>query len=96
MSFTEPLGAPNGGDSYSASHNVPDLPAPPAYDDDVVDEEKLDNYDADQAVDLGEDDDDLDLEDDLEIDDDDDGLIDDVDPEVSTEDQSPGRTALYD
>lgn len=46
MTFTEPLGAPDGGDSFSASHQTPDLPAPPSYDDDVVDEEKLENHDA--------------------------------------------------
>lgn len=99
MSFTEPLGAPDGGDSFSASHHAPDLPAPPSYDDDVVDEEKLDNYDAsavdddlfdedlDDAIDTGESDDDLDpldLDDELEIEDDDEGLVNDVDPEVST------------
>jgi len=75
MTFTEPLGAPDGGDSFSASRRSPDLPAPPSYDDDVVDEEKLDNYDSadpelenedeladddvDELVDAGEGDDDL-------------------------------------
>ena len=99
MTFTEPLGAPDGGDSFSASHHAPDLPAPPSYDDDVIDEEKLDNYDAsevdddlveddlDDAIDTGESDDDLDpldLDDELELEDDDDGLVNDVDPEVNT------------
>ena len=43
MSFTQPLGAPEGGDSYSPSHQTPDLPAPPDYDDDVVEEERLES-----------------------------------------------------
>jgi len=43
MSFTQPLGAPEGGDSYSPSHQTPDLPVPPAYDDDVVEEERLES-----------------------------------------------------
>ena len=56
MSFTQPLGAPEGGDSYSPSHHTPDLPAPPAYDDDVVEEERLESTreaeaDADAAAD---------------------------------------------
>jgi len=100
MTFTEPLGAPDGGDSFSASRHTPDLPAPPSYDDDVIDEEKLDNYDADasdlddetddildDAIDTGESDDDLDpldLDDELEIEDDYEGLVNDLDPEVST------------
>ena len=94
MSFTEPLGAPDGGDSFSTSRNLPDLPPPPAYDDDVIDDEKLDNYSA--GEDLGEDDLEEVIDDDFEIDDDDDGLVNDVDPEVSTDDRPIAGGSLYD
>lgn len=91
MSFTEPLGAPGGGDSFSASHHAPDLPAPPSYDDDVVDEEKLDNYDSAESedeLDDGLDDDELDDIDTGESDDDLDVL--DLDDELEIEDDDDG------
>jgi len=93
MTFTEPLGAPDGGDSFSASHHTPDLPAPPSYDDDVVDEEKLDNYDTDSS-DLDEErDDESDILDDdaIDTDESDDDLDPlDLDDELEIEDDDDG------
>jgi len=69
MSFTEPLGAPDDGDSFSASRTPMDLPNPPDYedevieDDDIVDDEILgDTYVND---DLDELDDEIDETDDI-------------------------------
>lgn len=39
MSFTEPLGAPAGGDSFSAEHNVPEIHDVEANDTETLDDE---------------------------------------------------------
>jgi len=63
MSFTEPLGAPDDGDSFSASRTPMDLPNPPDYEDEVIEDDDIvdDEILGDTYVD--EDLDDLDLDD---------------------------------
>lgn len=84
MSFTEPLGAPDSGDSFSASRGPIDLPAPPAYDDEVAEDDLLDDdvlVDDEVLGDIYDDDDDA------VLDDEDDDILDDEVDEIGPEDE---------